>query len=77
MELNFLDEIRDLFLNENEINMKGRIENESIKKVQSFQLEIDDKMQLSTKKLHEQRLDLRSHGKNYPTWACFVSMMNH
>jgi hypothetical protein len=35
--------------------MKGRIENESIKKVLSFQLENDDEMQLNMKKLHEQK----------------------
>jgi hypothetical protein len=62
MELNFLNKIRDLFLNENEIKMKGRIESESTKKVPSFQLENNEKMQLNMKKLHEQRLDLRSHG---------------
>ncbi len=77
MEPNFLDKICDLFLNENEIKMKGRIESESSKKVPSFQLKNDDKMQLSMKNLHEQRLDLKSHGKNSPTSASFVSMMNH
>jgi hypothetical protein len=77
MEPNFLDKICDLFLNENEIKMKGRIESESTKKVPSFQLKNDDKMQLSMKNLHEQRLDLKSHGEKSPTWASFVSMMNH
>jgi hypothetical protein len=77
MEPNFLDKIRDLFLNENEIKMKGRIESESIKKVPSFQLKNDDKMLLSKKILHEQRLDLKSHGKNSSTLASIVSMMNH
>jgi len=33
----FIDKIRDLFLNENEIKMKGRIESENIRKVPSFQ----------------------------------------
>jgi hypothetical protein len=71
MELNFLDKIRDLFLNENEIKMKGRIESESIKKVPSFQLEHDDKMQLNMKILHEQRLDLRSHGQKFSNLGIF------
>jgi len=77
MQQNFLDKICDLFLNENEIKMKGRIESESNKKVPSFQFKNDDKMQLSMKNLHEQRLDLKSHGKNSSTSASFVSMMNH
>jgi hypothetical protein len=67
----FIDKIRDLFLNENEIKMKGRIESESIKKVPSFQLENDDKIQLNMKKLHEQRLDLRSHGQKFSNLGLF------
>jgi hypothetical protein len=57
--------------------MKGRIESESSKKVPSFQFKNDDKIQLSMKILHEQTLDLRFHGKNSPTWASFVLVMNH
>jgi hypothetical protein len=71
MELNFLDKIHDLFLNENEIKMKGRIESESTKKVPSFQLGNNEKMQLNMKNLHEQRLNLRSHGQKFSNLGIF------
>ncbi len=67
----FIDKIRDLFLNENEIKMKGRIESESIKNFPSFRLENDDKMELNMKNLHEQRLDLRSHGQKFSNLGLF------
>jgi hypothetical protein len=63
MEQNFIDERCDVFMNEREIRTKEKIEDEKFEEISSFQLENDDTMQLIMKKLHEQRLIWRPHGK--------------
>jgi hypothetical protein len=55
---------------------KGKTKGEGSKEIPSFQFKHDDIMQLIMKKLHEQRLNWKPHGKKFPTWAFFVSMMN-
>jgi hypothetical protein len=69
MEQNFIDERCDVFMNEREIRTKEKIEDEKFEEISSFHLENDDTMQLFMKKLHEQRLIWRPHGKRNSTWA--------
>jgi hypothetical protein len=69
MEQNFIDERCDVFMNEREIRTKEKNEDEKFEEISSFHLENDDTMQLIMKKLHEQRLIWRPHGKKISTWA--------
>jgi hypothetical protein len=69
MEPIFLNEGCDVFMNENEIRLKEIIEGERFKEIPSSQSNNDDIMQLIMKKLSDQRLKWRPHGKNSATWA--------
>jgi hypothetical protein len=62
---------------ESEMKTKGKTKGEGSKEIPSFQFKNHHTMQLIMKKLHEQRLNWKPHGKNSPTWAFFVSMMNY
>jgi hypothetical protein len=77
MEPKFLDEICNVFMNKSEIKLNERIEGEKFKGIPNSQLEKDDTMQIFMKKLHEQRLKWRPHGRNSSTWVFFVSTMNY
>jgi hypothetical protein len=57
-----MNDICDVFMNENESKLKERIEGERFKEIRSSQLENGDIMQLIMKKIHEQRLKWRPHG---------------
>jgi len=57
--------------------IKWNIEGERFKGIPNFQLENDDTMQLFMKKLHEQRLKWRPHGRNSSTWVFFMSMKDY
>jgi hypothetical protein len=64
-------------MNESEIRLNERIEGGRFKGITNFQLENHDTMQLFMKKLHEQRLKWRPHGRNSSTWVIFISMEDY
>jgi len=53
MEPTFLDEVCDVFMNENEIRLKEKIDGQGLKKFQVLNKKNDDAMSLIMKKLHE------------------------
>jgi hypothetical protein len=66
-----------VFINENDIKLEERLKVRFGLKKFKLSMQDDDPMQLIMKKLHEQRLKWRSHGKTNPTKAIFVLIMNH
>jgi hypothetical protein len=57
--------------------MEGGIQGERFEEIPSSEFKNDNTMQLIMKKLYEQRLNKRPLDRCSPTWAFFVSMMNH
>jgi hypothetical protein len=67
MEPIFLDEGCNVFMNESEVRLEEINEGERSREIPSSQSNNDDIMQLIMKKLHNQRLKWRPHGKNSAT----------